>query len=54
MNYFFLSLVFQQVLNIGGGLSEHGVSDADISRSDIRLYLHIRGAFFGAVNELLN
>lgn len=35
-------------------LPEHGVNDAETRSTDVRLFLHKTGAFFGVINEQFN
>jgi hypothetical protein len=55
MNYFCNVLYFREVVNPGVELPEHGASDGETCRRDIKLYLHIsKGVFVGVMNEKLN
>jgi hypothetical protein len=47
-------LMILYVFNLGVAFPEDGVDDAETCRSDIRLYIYVKGAFVGVINELFN
>jgi hypothetical protein len=52
--YFGNQLYFIYVLNLGAKLPEDGLSDAITWRSDEIVFVHIKDAFIGVMNQQFN